>query len=323
MGALYANSTVATDKHHFWERTIDQAFGAVDMKIANEENFFGEMFSAPFGPLHLTKVVCDYEIATRTRRHIAHDKMESFVLVLLRSGRLQIGQLDRECILTPGMFVLFDLNAPYTFRHVERTAVLDLTIPTAILDARLRDPHRLVARPCAATSGVGRVTADVLLSLAREVERFPDVIAHSYCGCVVDLIGVMFESAQDELPIANSAVRSALYKRCEAIIDMLLGDPTLDPAKIAAAAGISVRYLHKIFQDAGESVGSYVRNRRLARCHRDLGDPAKRLLPISEIAFRAGFYNQSHFANRFKRRYGVSPSDLRRASAAGRSASAS
>ena len=73
MGALYVNSAVAVDKHHFWERTIDEAFGAVDMKIADESNFFGEMSSTPFGVLELTQVVCDYEIATRTRRHIAHD----------------------------------------------------------------------------------------------------------------------------------------------------------------------------------------------------------------------------------------------------------
>lgn len=312
MEAVYVNSAVAADKHHFWERTIDETFGAVDMKIADEANFFGEIRSSPFGNLHLTQIVCDYEMATRTRRHIARDKMESFVLVLLRSGRLQIGQRDRECVLTPGTFALFDLNTPYTFRHVERTDVLDLTIPGALLRSRLRDPHRYVARTCAAGTGVGRITADFLSSLMREVGHIPEVAVHGYCGRAVDMVGVLFENEDGDLPIANSAVRSALYKRCAAIIDNLLADPALDPATIAATAGISVRYLHRIFQDTGETVGGYLRRRRLELCHRDLSDPAKRNLPVSEIAFRFGFHSQSHFANSFKRRYGMSPSELRR-----------
>jgi len=312
MGALYVSSAAVADKRHFWERTIDETFGPVDMKIVDETSFFGEIRRSSFGTLGLIEIACASEMATRTRRHIAHDKEESFILVLLRSGRLQIGQRDRECVLAPGTFVLFDLNTPYTFRHLEPTAVLDLTIPGALLRSRLRDPYQFVARACSAEAGVGRVTADFLGSLAREVDHFPETATHSYCSRIVDLVGVLLESEDEDLPISNSAVRSALYKRCAAIIDNHLADPALDPAKIAAAAGISVRYLHRIFQDAGATVGSYVLRRRLELCHRDLSDPAKRNLPVSAIAFRVGFHSQSHFASSFRRRYGMSPNELRR-----------
>lgn len=313
MGAFYVNSAAAADKHRFWERTINQSFGAVDMKIADESTFFGEIRSTPFGSMEFAKVVCDYEIATRNRRHIAQDKAEFFVLVLLRTGRLQIGQVGRECVLTPGTFALFDLNTPYTYRHVERTEVFDAVIPGTLLRSRLRDPQVLVARPYSAIDGIGRITADLLTSLANEAQAVPGWAAEGCCVRAVDLIGLLFEAAQDDLPIANSAVRSALYRRCVAIIEMHMADPELDPAKIAVLAGISTRYLHKIFQDAGESVGNYVRTRRLDRCHRDLRDPAKRNLPIGEVGYRAGFHNQSHFTNSFKRQYGCSPSDVRAA----------
>lgn len=311
MGALSASSAVAANKHRFWEQTIHQAFGAVDMKIANEGAFFGELRTIPFGNMDFAEVVCDYEIATRTRRHIAHDKAESFVLVFLRSGRLQIGQVGRECVLTPGTFALFDLNTPYTYCHIERTEVMDVVIPGSLLRSRLRDLHPLVARTYSAANGIGRVTADLITSLAREAQSIPPWAAHGYCARTVDLIGLLFEAAQDDLPIANSAVRSALYRRCVAIIDTHLADPALGPAKIAELAGISVRYLHKIFQDAGESVGCCMRLRRLERCHRDLADPAQRNVTIGEIAYRAGFHSQSHFTNSFRRQYGKSPSDVR------------
>ena len=318
MGGLYASSARVADKRRFWEQTIDQAFGKVDMKIADESNFFGEIRTASLGNLDFAKVVCDYEIATRTRQHIAHSKCESFVLVLLRTGRLQIGQLGRECVLTPGTFALFDVTTPYTFCHVERTEVLDVVIPGHLLRPRLRDPHSLVARPYSATNGVGRVTADLLTSLMREIQTIPDWAAQSYCARTIDLIGILFEAAQDDLPIANSTVRSALYRRCVAIIETHLADPELGPVKIAQLAGISVRYLHRIFQDAGKSVVNHMRLCRLAHCHRDLSDPAKRGLPIGEIAYRAGFHSQSHFTNSFRQQYGVSPSDVRQSSAEGK-----
>lgn len=311
MGSFYASSVIAADKHRFWERIIDQAFGVVDVQIADESTFFGELRSAPFGDMTLAEVICDYEIATRSRQHIAHDTSASFVLVMLQSGTLQIEQAGRECVLTPGTFTLFDLNSPYTYRHVERTQVLDVVIPSALLRARVRDPQSLVVRPFSAGRGIGRVTADLLVSMIREVEAFPPWAAQSYCARVVDLIGLLFEAAQDDLPIADSAIRSALYRRCVAIIETHLADPALGPAKVAELAGISVRYLHKIFQDAGEPVGSYIRSCRLERCHRDLSDPAKKDVSIIEIAYRAGFQRQSHFSNSFKRQYGRSPSDVR------------
>jgi AraC-like DNA-binding protein len=311
MGCLHVNSAAVADKYGFWERTIHRAFGAVDIKIADESNFFGELRTTPFGNFDFAEVVCDYEIATRTRRHIVQDETDSFVLVLLRTGRLQIGQLGRECVLTSGTFSLFDLNTPYTFCHVERTEVLDLVIPGPLLRSRLRDPQSLVARHYSASNGVGRITADLLTSLVREAETIPSWVTHGYCSRMIDLIGILFEAAQDDLPIANSAVRSALYRRCVAIIETHLADPAIGPTEIANLAGISVRYLHRIFQDTGESVANLVRQRRLDRCHRDLSDPAKRTLSIGEIAYRVGFRNQSHFTNSFKRQYGMSPSEVR------------
>jgi AraC family transcriptional regulator, positive regulator of tynA and feaB len=38
-----------------------------------------------------------------------------------------------------------------------------------------------------------------------------------------------------------------------------------------------------------------------------------RWLPIAEIGFRCGFLDQSNFSRMFKRRYGVTPRDMREA----------
>jgi AraC family transcriptional regulator len=59
----------------------------------------------------------------------------------------------------------------------------------------------------------------------------------------------------------------------------------------------------------GCTVGEYLRRLRIERAAEQLvsGD-----LPLAEIALAAGFADQSHFSNVFRRRTGVSPSAFRR-----------
>jgi AraC family transcriptional regulator, positive regulator of tynA and feaB len=217
-------------------------------------------------------------------------------------------------VLEPNMFTLFDCNGPYTFHHVEPTEVLDVIVPAGAMRARLREPEAYVALPRSADSGLGRVMADMFQSLAREAPFIPDQAADDCARKVADMMGVLFDSdGEAGLPIGESAVRSAIYRRCTVFIENNLDDPHLDPAKIAAAAGISLRYLHKIFQCSGESVGDYVRRVRLARSYDDLADRRNRHVKIKEIAFRCGFKNPTHFSDAFRDYHGRSPSEIRRA----------
>jgi len=306
-----AKSALVVNKGSGWKRVIDEMFGSVDLKISDEVTFSGEIRHAKLGAMELTEVVSDYEDSQRTKRHVAQDKKEFFVLVLVKHGKLQIEQFNRECVLGPGSFALFDLNSPYRYRHSERSSVLDIKISTSMLCGRIADPYRFVAKTRSAQTGTGRVTADFISSLAAEVSRIPQDIAQSYACRTADLMGILFQSEDDDLPIGNSTVRSALYRRCTSYIECNSTDPNLDPEAIAAAMRISVRYLHRIFQDAGQSVGEYLRSYRLQRCHGDLATYQTKSVSIKEIALRAGFQSQSHFSSAFKHRYRTSPSEVR------------
>ncbi|MCZ0982276.1 hypothetical protein O1L60_34535 [Streptomyces diastatochromogenes] len=54
-------------------------------------------------------------------------------------------------------------------------------------------------------------------------------------------------------------------------INRNLGDPDLSPERIARAQRISVRYLHRLFEGEGTTVGQLIRQRRLEECGRELG----------------------------------------------------
>ncbi len=101
----------------------------------------------------------------------------------------------------------------------------------------------------------------------------------------------------------------------QSYIEANLGDPDLDPVRIARASFISTRYLHKLFEAEGTSVCTWIRTSRLERCRRDLLDPALVHQSIISIATRWGIPGPQHFSRLFRSAYGCSPSDVRRAAA--------
>ena len=105
--------------------------------------------------------------------------------------------------------------------------------------------------------------------------------------------------------------RAELRLRAGSYIEAHLGDPTLTPERVARACFISTRYLHRVFSEEGISVCDWIRGERLARCRRDLLDPALANEPIAAIAARWGLPS-AHVSRLFRAAYGCSPRDFRR-----------
>jgi AraC family transcriptional regulator len=81
--------------------------------------------------------------------------------------------------------------------------------------------------------------------------------------------------------------------------------------ELAEAVGVHPATLARGFRRAyGCSVGAYLRWLRVARAARRLADSDA---PLAEIALAAGFADQSHFSNVFRKETGLSPSAFRRA----------
>ncbi|WP_172198178.1 AlkA N-terminal domain-containing protein [Niveibacterium sp. COAC-50] len=83
---------------------------------------------------------------------------------------------------------------------------------------------------------------------------------------------------------------------------------------LAARLGITDRHLRRIFADTfGVTTVAYAQTQRLLMAKRLLADTA---LPITEVALAAGFGSLRRFNTLFQSHYGLTPSDLRRASGA-------
>lgn len=87
-------------------------------------------------------------------------------------------------------------------------------------------------------------------------------------------------------------------------------DPELSASTVAAKFRISPRYLHKLFEHSNDSFAQLVLEERLQRAAADLS-VRERQLSVSEIAYRSGFGDLSHFCRAFRKRFGMSGTSFR------------
>lgn len=87
-------------------------------------------------------------------------------------------------------------------------------------------------------------------------------------------------------------------------------DRPLRVVDLAEAAGVHRVHLGRVFRARyGESIGAYHRRLRIEWAAREL---VREDAPLSDVALRAGFADQSHFTRFFRRAMGVTPHAYRR-----------
>jgi AraC family transcriptional regulator, positive regulator of tynA and feaB len=78
---------------------------------------------------------------------------------------------------------------------------------------------------------------------------------------------------------------------------------------VAARAGISLRYLQKLFTQRGSTCSELIYSLRLDHAARLLGrrESLRNGQPLSEIAYACGFRDYTHFTRKFRHRFGHPP----------------
>ena len=133
---------------------------------------------------------------------------------------------------------------------------------------------------------------------------------HSVSGLVIESIAleVLAQSARWERRRAERRPPLWLGR----IQDYLASDLALVPelSTLAAVAGVHRVHVARAFRDhLGCTVGDFVRRLRVRRACELLTATA---VPLSDVAMRAGFFDQSHMTRVVKRFLGVTPAALRR-----------
>ncbi|MFD4658120.1 helix-turn-helix domain-containing protein [Kitasatospora sp. NPDC058444] len=240
------------------------------------------------------------------------DPEDCLYVTLHLQGPASVRRHAVSTVLAPGDLLIGTSPHPAGLLREAGCRMVRFRLPCFYLAVRHGDVRRTGGLVARGNEGVGALASQFLRTLAARARdragapgaRPGDHLARSVSDLVAILVTELLEREEPEQPGGGSA---ELLARIRAHIEENLADPDLAPESIARAQHISVRYLHKLFQQDGMTVGQWVRQRRLDACRRELERPSRRQTSVSAVAHRWGFVSHSHFSRAFRDAYGVSP----------------
>lgn len=134
---------------------------------------------------------------------------------------------------------------------------------------------------------------------------------------LTDLFILAIGPTRDAMEATKDSARAAKLARIKDDIGSNLAHPDLSLDWIAGRHGLSPRGVRDLFYASSANFTDYVLAARLQRAHELLCDPRLDHHSITAIAYQSGFGDLSWFNQAFRRRYEMTPSDVRRAKPAG------
>ena len=274
---------------------------------ARETNFFASKVRTRrvfgFAAVDLT---CSATRLERTEQDLRRDNMEYYFVTVQDTGELIIIHNDRVVNIAAGDVILLDSTKPVTFisRAQDSAQWLGVQVPRQKLASHLGfEPQGGVCGPRQAQAS--RLLCQLALDPISDAEpalASTDQFMHLV---VYDLLGALFAPPA---PL-GSRHNDKLFMRVCGIIKDRFADPDISPREVAAEAGISLRYLQKLFTVRGSTCGHHICSARLDHAARLIERRAlmKTGQPLSDIAYACGFRDYTHFARGFRRRFGTAP----------------
>ncbi|MER5219986.1 helix-turn-helix domain-containing protein [Streptomyces flaveus] len=216
-----------------------------------------------------------------------------------------------DVLLAPGDICFYDARRPPTPDFPEQVRLKVFLVPRESLGLEECDVLQVVTAPVTRASRLGTLLSPFLSELADTAASSRPQVGEMLAWNAVNLLATLATEQLGRDATGTPAAPSPLVSRILRHIDLHLADADLSPEAIAVAHHISVRYLHKLFQDEGTTVGRWIQRRRLEECRRDLLFGIRGRRTIAAVAGRWGFMSATHFSRVFRAAYGMSPSEWR------------
>ncbi|MGA5822683.1 helix-turn-helix domain-containing protein [Kitasatospora sp. NPDC094028] len=298
----------ASDRAESWHEAVSRAYVPMAVDFLEKVPSPGAIVCQQLGPVRISRVQAGPQVATRSRRMIAEGGPPSLILTLQERGTSLKEQDGRESAIRPGEFSITDTSRVFRTRVDEGFVFTSFLFPRAELDVPERDLRALTATSFSGAEGSAALVATYLSQMAREAEGLDEAVGRRAAATALDLLALLVDDRSGRSRPQASRSAASLERVKEHILRNLR-DPDLSPSTIAEANFMSVRFLHKLFQLDGTTVGGWIRTQRLERCSRDLLRPMAAELGVAGIARRWGFANSSHFSRAFRAAYGMTPRD--------------
>jgi AraC-like DNA-binding protein len=312
---IRASDVPAAQRVDQWLSIVSETLGPLDVRMDRDRPLHGQIEAVQLGPVGVGRIETSTPHSVhRTPRLIRRDDPEHYRVVLAVSGTVLLGQAGRTARLRGGDLAIYDFSRPYELVYDSAVQLAVFSFAREMLTVPADSVRRLTAVPIAGAGGTAALAVPLLRRVADDAETYQPASAARLSTVVMDLLNMTVAEQTSQVgALAPEARERALLRRVHAFIEQHLDDTSLAPGTIAAVHHVSLRYLHRLFESQDTTVAAWIRHRRLERCRRDLTDPVMADQPVSGIAARWGLPDPAHFSRLFRRVYGASPAEYRRA----------
>ncbi|MFT6450943.1 MAG: AraC-like DNA-binding protein [Halocynthiibacter sp.] len=310
MEVVFDTAAIAPAKRaSAWREALCGNYVTVDVAIDDPDYYTGQIKQTTFGEINLSQTSGAPQRVTRNKRQISHVEKDCYYLQILNRGTIGVIQRNQELCTNAAVTGLYYASEPYALDCIGVTDASFLEIPRDALATAFDGADLPLTTAISSGTGAGRLLVDFCRVLRAESHRMDAATRASLGDQLLALTALATKTSEICTHSEQTSLRAARLNLIKRYIENNLGDPLLTLARIARDNEISLRYLHRLFEEEDISASDWMWQRRLDRAYSDLLS-ANQNIQITQIAFANGFNSSSHFSSLFKARFGVTPSDI-------------
>jgi AraC-like DNA-binding protein len=246
---------------------------------------------------------------TRTREFLA-DGNGDLVLIINQTGNVTASARGREIMLREGDALLMSASEAKIFDRHTYGGSVGFRIPRAILSSMVAYIDDAVMRMIPSETDALKLLAGYVSPLFNDIALAAPEFRRTAVNHLHDLVALALGATRDGLTNAR-AIPAARLRMAKSYIIENCSRRDLSVRVVAAHLGLTPRNLQRLFESEGTTFSEFLLSQRLNRAHRMLTEPRLAQNPVGSVAYDAGFGDLSYFNRFFKRRYGMTPRDVR------------
>ena len=295
----------------FFREVLGRSLVKVDIEPLSDEPFRSEATVRALPGLTIVSHVGTSNRTLLTRELIAAEGTDDLVLITA-GGSAFASQRGRQAAIANGDAVLMSKAEPGLVVFPSTASSVSIKIPRTAVTPMVSNLEAALVSPISRDNEAMRLLTPYLDLLTRDATLLTPDLCRLAVAHVHDLVALAIGATRDAAEIAKGrGLRAARLHAIKADIVRNIREGDVSVTAIAARHHVSPRYIRKVFESEETTFSQFVLALRLARVHGMLTDPRYCDLTIAAIAFGAGFGDLSTFNRAFRRRYGLTPSELR------------
>lgn len=291
---------------------LKESLISVTTSVEDSLRFWCLFSTAKVSHFSVTDISGSTKRSQRQGKNIRQSRSEDYHLVYTGVSWGFIDGAGGESVIPPGALLLIDPRREYGCCLPEGFRNRTLSLPRSWLHGWVPGPDRLVGRDLLPLSSWGSVLGACLHQLSPARLHASSASASAILDQIGGLLSLLYADvtgADDMAPLTHAERH---YRRIMDNIHQCHGNLLLSADTVAKDAGISTRTLHRIMAGQGTSFGQALMAQRADAALRMLRSETFDILPVADIARRAGFIDASHFNRVCKRYLGDSPGNIRK-----------